>query len=89
MLTMFQGIFKMFYSCQHFPLTVSKKNKQTKTTVKSLIVNVAMKNLYHVIRNKCYAIPCHAMLNNTMSQIAIPYNMHHVILLHAIPCHTI
>ena len=62
---------------------------QKRTLCNSLIEYVAMKSLYHDILRNSYAILCHIMKNNAMSQIAIPYNMHHAVLLHALLCHTI
>ena len=76
-LTLFQGIFKMSYSCQHFPLTVSKNNIQK---LDCICCNEKLMSCHSQIM---LSIPFHVMKNNTMSQIAIPYNMNHTV-----PCHT-
>ena len=85
-LTLYQGVFKMSYSCQHNNIFLLLFPK---TIFKSLIAYVAMKSLCHVICKLCYVMPCLVMKNNTMSQISIPYNRIHIILFHAIPSHTI
>ena len=79
MLTTFQGISEMFYSCQHFPLTVCH--------TMSYYIIISYQLSYHIMSfliMPCHALPfhaspCHAMQCNVMPCHAMPC--------HAIPCH--
>ena len=69
-LTLYQGVFKMSYSCQHFNIFLLLFPK---TIFKSLIAYVAMKSLCHVICKLWYVMPCHVM--KKIQCLKFPYHI--------------